>query len=59
MWISRKRWENLERGLAVLEAYLQEQQEISVSIVAADGNTDDLVKKDYHERKSSNCAGRY
>lgn len=49
MWISKKKWNDLEKRIVAIEKKIQRQQEISVSIDVADGYTNDLIVKHCHE----------
>lgn len=51
MFISKKKYQTLEKRIADLEGQVQSQQEINFTLRITDANSNDLVVKHNHERQ--------
>ena len=50
MWISKKKWNDLEKRIVALEKKIQGQQQLDVSINVPEGYSNDMIVKYCHER---------
>ena len=57
MWISKRKYQNLEKRVADLEGQVQSQQLAEVKLNISDRNAYNLVIKNNHKRSLKHCVG--